>query len=119
MYAKNSRFKHSGKTEIIVGAVVETMGTIKVAMKGSDVKEDIRYLIILHEASFWRKFDILNSTYHENNTNIESNGYIDNLWKKKLKKLKKKKKQLNNLPTGYVKTNTITNSFDRFQAKYN
>ena len=32
---------------------------------------------------------------------------------------KKKKKQLNNLPTGYVKTNTITNSFDRFQAKYN
>lgn len=52
MYAKNSRFKHSGKTEIIVGAVVETMGTIKVAMKGSDVKEGIRYLIILHEASF-------------------------------------------------------------------
>ena len=39
--------------------------------------------------------------------------------KKKLKKIEKKKKQLNNLPTGYVKTNTITNSFDRFQAKYN
>lgn len=89
MYAKNSRFKHSGKTEIIVGAVVETMGTIKVAMKGSDVKEGIRYLIILHEASFWRKFDILNSTYHENNTNIESNGYIDNLWKK-TEKIEKK-----------------------------
>ena len=52
MYAKNSQFKHSGKTEIILGAVVETMGTIKVAMKGSDVKEGIRYLIILHEASF-------------------------------------------------------------------
>lgn len=118
MYAKNSRFKHSGKTEIIVGAVVETMGTIKVAMKGSDVKEGIRYLIILHEASFWRKFDILNSTYHENNTNIEPNGYSDNLWKKNWKNWKKKQ-QLNNLPTGYVKTNTITNSFDRFQAKYN
>ena len=40
--------------------------------------------------------------------------------KKKTEKIeKKKKKQLNNLPTGYVKTNTITNSFDRFQAKYN
>lgn len=100
MYAKNSRFKHSGKTEIIVGAVVETMGTIKVAMKGSDVKEGIRYLIILHEASFWRKFDILNSTYHENNTNIESNGYIDNLWKKKTEKNWKKKKAIEQFTNG-------------------
>ena len=39
--------------------------------------------------------------------------------KKKTEKIEKKEKQLNNLPTGYVKTNTITNSFDRFQAKYN
>ena len=52
MYAKNSRFKDSGKTEILVGAVVEPMGTIKVAMKGSNVKEGIRYLITLREASF-------------------------------------------------------------------
>ena len=39
-------------------------------------------------------------------------------YEKKPEKFEKKKKwQLNNLPTGYVKTNT--NSFDRFQAKYN
>ena len=40
-------------------------------------------------------------------------------YEKKTEKIEKKKKQLNNLPTAYVKTNTITNSFDRFQAKYN
>ena len=37
--------------------------------------------------------------------------------KKKTEKIEKKKKAIE--PTGYVKTNTITNSFDRFQAKYN
>ena len=108
MYAKNSRFKDSGKTEILVGAVVEPMGTIKVAMKGSNVKEGIRYLITLREASFWRKLYILNSA-HENNTNIESNECLGNLWKKTWKNWKKNK-QLNNLPTGYVETSTITNS---------